>query len=53
MTKVEASIAGIALFHDSPTQVAGVQAAVVATILLGNELIFHSLLRPAKATAAT
>jgi hypothetical protein len=50
---VAVQVTGIALFHDSPTQVAGVQAAVVAIILLGNELIFHSLLRPSKATAAT
>jgi hypothetical protein len=41
---IAVQVTGIALFHDSPTQVAGVQAAVVGIVLLGNELIFHSLL---------
>ncbi|MFP5369224.1 MAG: lipopolysaccharide biosynthesis protein [Actinomycetes bacterium] len=35
---------GIALFHDSPTQVAGVQAATVLLVLALNELLFHSLI---------
>jgi O-antigen/teichoic acid export membrane protein len=37
-------VAGISLFHDSPTQVALVQAVVIWTVLLGNELAFHRLL---------
>lgn len=37
---------GIAAFHDSPAQVATVQAAVVLVLLLANEAAFHSLLRP-------
>lgn len=44
---------GIALFHESPTQVAGVQAAVVLIVLALNELMFHSLiLKPREARAA-
>ncbi len=43
-------VAGIALLHDSPTQVAGVQAAVVLVILLLNEAMFHSLLRSPRAS---
>jgi O-antigen/teichoic acid export membrane protein len=39
-------IVGIAAFHDSPTQVATVQAVVVFVALLLNEAAFHSLLRP-------
>jgi O-antigen/teichoic acid export membrane protein len=37
-------IVGISLFHDSPAQVALVQAVVVSIVLLGNELRFHRLL---------
>jgi O-antigen/teichoic acid export membrane protein len=37
-------IVGISLFHSSPAQVALVQAVVVWSILLGNELSFHRLL---------
>jgi len=42
-------IGGISLFHDSPAQVALVQAIVVSVVLLANELRFHRLLigRPA------
>jgi O-antigen/teichoic acid export membrane protein len=43
---VLAQIAGIAAFHDSPTQVATVQAIVVLAVLFINELAFHSLVRP-------
>ena len=39
---------GVALFHDSVTQVAGVQAAVIAIVLLVNESRFHTLLRPGR-----
>lgn len=45
--------AGVALFHDSPTQVAGVQAVAVLVVLLLNELLFHSLiLKPREARTA-
>jgi O-antigen/teichoic acid export membrane protein len=37
-------IAGISLFHDSPAQIAVVQAVVAGAVLLGNELAFHRLL---------
>jgi O-antigen/teichoic acid export membrane protein len=37
-------IIGISLFHDSPAQVALVQAVVVGIVLVGNELRFHRLL---------
>jgi O-antigen/teichoic acid export membrane protein len=37
-------IVGISLFHDSPTQIAVVQAVVAAAVLLGNEIAFHRLL---------
>jgi O-antigen/teichoic acid export membrane protein len=37
-------IVGISLFHDSPAQVALVQAVVVGILLLGNEVRFHRLL---------
>jgi hypothetical protein len=37
-------IVGISLFHDSPTQIAVVQAVVAALVLLGNEIFFHRLL---------
>ena len=37
-------IVGISLFHDSPAQVALVQAVVVGIVLIGNELRFHRLL---------
>jgi O-antigen/teichoic acid export membrane protein len=36
-------VIGISLFHDSPAQVALVQAVVVGLVLLGNELRFHRL----------
>lgn len=35
----------IALFHDSPEQVATMQALACGVVLLANELMFHSLLR--------
>lgn len=38
-------IATISTFHSSPTEVATAQAAVITTILIVNELLFHSLLR--------
>jgi len=37
-------IAGIAAFHDSPTQVAEVQAAVALFVLAGNEILFHPII---------
>ncbi len=37
-------IAGISIFHDSPAQIALVQAIVVTIVLFGNELRFHRLL---------
>jgi hypothetical protein len=43
---------GISLFHDTPTEVATVQATVVAILLLVNEAAFHSLLRPVRREAA-
>jgi O-antigen/teichoic acid export membrane protein len=46
---VALQVAGISLFHDSPTQVATVQAVVVAVVLLLNEAKFHSLLRAPRA----
>jgi hypothetical protein len=36
-------VVGIAAFHGSVTQVAGIQAAVVLIVLLANEAMFHSL----------
>ena len=46
-------VIGIWLFHDSPTQVAGVQAAVVLVVLLINEAMFHSIiLKPRDARGA-
>jgi O-antigen/teichoic acid export membrane protein len=38
--------AGIAVFHASPAEVAVVQAVVVLVVLLANELLLHSFLRP-------
>jgi O-antigen/teichoic acid export membrane protein len=35
----------IALFHDSPEQVAQMQALACGLVLLANEVMFHSLLR--------
>jgi uncharacterized membrane protein HdeD (DUF308 family) len=43
-------IVGISLFHDSPAQVALVQAVVVGIVLLGNEIGFHRLLMTPRAT---
>jgi O-antigen/teichoic acid export membrane protein len=37
-------IAGIATFHDSPTQVAVVQATVALFVLAGNEVLFHPII---------
>jgi O-antigen/teichoic acid export membrane protein len=37
-------ILGVAMFHDSPAQIALVQAVVIGLVLLGNELRFHRLL---------
>jgi hypothetical protein len=37
-------IVGISIFHDSPAQIALVQAIVVTIVLIGNELRFHRLL---------
>lgn len=38
-------VVGIVAFHESPTQIAVVQASVVAALLALNELAFHPLLR--------
>lgn len=38
----------IALFHDTPEQVARMQAVACGVVLLANELMFHSLLRERK-----
>jgi O-antigen/teichoic acid export membrane protein len=35
----------IALFHESPAQVAAMQAIACGAVLLANELVFHSLVR--------
>jgi O-antigen/teichoic acid export membrane protein len=43
-------IVGITLFHDSPAQVALVQAVVVGIVLVGNELGFNRLLWRPRAT---
>jgi O-antigen/teichoic acid export membrane protein len=43
-------IAGISLFHESPSQIALVQAVVIGIILVGNELGFHRLLTTPRAT---
>jgi O-antigen/teichoic acid export membrane protein len=43
-------ITGISLFHDSPAQIALVQAVVVGIVLLGNELAFHRLLMRPRGT---
>jgi O-antigen/teichoic acid export membrane protein len=37
-------VTGICLFHDSPTQIAIVQAVVAGAVLLGNEVAYHRLL---------
>ena len=37
-------VAGIAAFHDSPTQVAVVQATVALFVLAGNEILFHPII---------
>jgi O-antigen/teichoic acid export membrane protein len=39
-------VSGVSLFHDSPGQVALVQATAALTVLGLNELISHSLVRP-------
>ncbi|MGH3118839.1 MAG: hypothetical protein ACRDQ2_17345 [Gaiellales bacterium] len=45
VTGVALQVIGISLFHDSPQQIAAVQACVVVSLLLANETWFHSLLR--------
>ncbi|HVL97140.1 MAG TPA: oligosaccharide flippase family protein [Solirubrobacteraceae bacterium] len=42
---VAAQVVGITLFHDTPAQVACVQAVVAAMILAVNEYWFHSIVR--------
>jgi hypothetical protein len=46
---VAVQIAGISLFHHSPTEIAEVQAAVAVFVLAGNEILFHPIIstRPA------
>lgn len=39
-------VAGIAMFHHSPAQVATVQAAVSLFVLVSNEILFHPILLP-------
>jgi O-antigen/teichoic acid export membrane protein len=43
---VAIQVVGVTLFHESPTQVAIVQAMAALTVLGLNELVSHSLLRP-------
>jgi O-antigen/teichoic acid export membrane protein len=43
-------VVGISLFHDSPTQIAVVQAVVAGTVLAGNELGFHRLIMTPRGT---
>lgn len=43
-------IVGISIFHDSPSQIALVQAVVIGLVLLGNELFFHRLLAAPRGT---
>ena len=38
-------VAAISLFHSSPTEIATVQAAVIALLLIVNEIIFHPVMR--------
>ncbi len=38
-------VASISAFHSSPTEIATVQASVIALVLVINELIFHPVLR--------
>ena len=38
-------VLGILMFHSSPTEVATVQATVIAVVLIANELVFHPILR--------
>ena len=42
-------VLGIWQFHDSPAQIASVQAFVVGVVLIVNEARFHSLFRPPRA----
>ena len=42
---VAVQIVGIGTFHASPAQVATVQAVAVTSVLIANEVAFHSLLR--------
>jgi O-antigen/teichoic acid export membrane protein len=43
---VALQIAGIATFHNTPSQVAIVQAAVSLFVLVGNEILFHPIILP-------
>lgn len=42
---VGAQVVGITIFHASPIEIAIVQASVIATLLVANELAFHPMLR--------
>ncbi len=42
---VALQIAAIGLLHSSPIEIATVQASVIATVLIVNELVFHPVLR--------
>jgi O-antigen/teichoic acid export membrane protein len=43
-------VLGISLFHESPAQIALVQAIVVGLVLIGNEIAFHRLLAAPRGT---
>lgn len=45
---VALQVGGATLFHDSPEQIAMVQAVATISVLALNELLSHSLLRPAR-----
>jgi len=49
LTGVAVQVVGVSLFHESPTEVALVQATAALTVLGLNELVSHSLLRPRRA----
>lgn len=43
---VAVQIAGISVFHHSPTEIAIVQASVALFVLAGNEILFHPIISP-------
>jgi O-antigen/teichoic acid export membrane protein len=42
---VALQVSAISLLHSSPVEIATVQASVIAIVLIGNELVFHPVLR--------